>query len=429
MTTSLISQNISDNIIFQIVDSQIQEAKATYADLHQNPELSNMEFKTAAKMAKKLTELGFEITTNVGGNGVAGVFRNGKGKTIMFRTDMDALPITEKTDLSFASKIITKNSDGIEMPAMHACGHDMHMTTWLGTLQTMVRLKKEWQGTIVAIAQPSEEARGGSIVMIEDGLFKRFPKPDYILAYHVSAELPSGTIGYFPGAIFAGVSSVDIQVMGVGGHGAMPHTTIDPIVLAARIILDIQTIVSREINPIHPAVVTVGSIHGGIKYNIIPDKVDLQLTVRFFSDDTYNHILSALKRITEGAAMAAGLPKEKWPVVKVAGQITPPVLNNPELVNNAAQYMKQIIGNDNVLLVEPLTLGEDFGKYGLTQENIPIALFLLGGVSQAKYQDWLENGTPLPGLHNASFYPDFESAYKTGVSGMTNTMIQLLKRQ
>jgi len=427
ITTSLLSQNILNNLIDKIVDSQIQEAKATYVDLHQNPELSNMEFKTAAKMAKKLADLGFEVTKNVGGNGVVGVFRNGKGKTIMLRTDMDALPIEEKTGLSFASKIITKSSDSIDLPAMHACGHDMHMTTWLGTLQTMVSLKKEWQGTIVAIAQPAEEASGGSIVMIEDGLFTRFPKPDYALAYHISAELPVGTIGFYPGAIFAGVSSVDIQVNGVGGHGAMPHTTIDPIVLAARIILDIQTIVSREINPVHPAVVTVGSIHGGIKHNIIPDKVDLKLTVRFFSDETYNQILNALRRITKGAAIAAGLPKEKWPVIKISENITPPVLNNPELVGKSTQYMKQIIGNENVIQVEPLTVGEDFGKYGLTQENIPIALFWLGGVSKAKYQDHLENGTTLPGLHNASYYPDFEPTYRTGVSGMTNTMIQLFK--
>jgi hippurate hydrolase len=428
LTAPLLSQNTSDKIICQIVDGQIKNAKATYEDLHQNPELSLMEFKTAEKMAKRLTDLGFEVTTNVGGNGVVGVFRNGKGKTIMLRTDMDALPISEQTGLPYASKIITKSIDGVDLPVMHACGHDLHMTTWLGALQTLVKIKGEWQGTIVAIAQPAEETSGGSNVMIKDGLFKRFPKPDYALAYHVSAELPSGTVGYFPGAIFAGVSSVDIQIQGVGGHGAMPHTTVDPIVLAARIILDIQTIVSREINPVHPAVVTIGSIHGGVKHNIIPDRVDLKLTVRFFSDETYNHILSALKRITQGAAIAAGLPKEKWPIITISDEVTPPVLNNPELVKSATQSLSQILGRENVIQVEPMTVGEDFGKYGLTEEHIPIALFWLGGVNQTKYQEHLKIGTPLPGLHNASFYPDFEPTYKTGVIGMVNTMVQLFNQ-
>lgn len=315
LTLSLIAQNTSKNLILETVKKQVQEAKETYIDLHKTPELSFMEFETSKKMAAKLKELGFEVTTNVGGNGVVGVFKNGKGKTILLRTDMDALPIKENTGLDFASIIITKDVEGLDAPAMHACGHDLHMTTWLGTLQTLVSLKKEWKGTIVAIAQPAEEVSGGSNAMIADGLFKRFPKPDYALAYHVSAELPSGTIGYYPGAIFAGVNSIDIKVFGRGGHGAMPHTTIDPIVLASRIVLDIQTIVSREINPVHPAVVTVGSIHGGTKHNIIPDEVDMQLTVRFFSDETYDHILEALERITRGIAISAGLAEEKWPLV------------------------------------------------------------------------------------------------------------------
>lgn len=421
----LFSQTILQERIYQIIDNQIEKSKEIYIDLHQSPELSFMEFKTAKKMTAKLTEMGFEVTTNVGGNGVVGVFKNGKGKTILLRTDMDALPIKENTGLDFASVIITKDFEGIDVPAMHACGHDLHMTTWLGTLQTLVSLKGEWQGTIVAIAQPAEEVSGGSNAMIADGLFKRFPKPDYALAYHVSAELPSGTIGYYPGAIFAGVNSIDISVFGQGGHGAMPHTTIDPVVLASRIVLDIQTIVSREINPVHPAVVTVGSIHGGTKHNIIPDQVDMQLTVRFFSDETYNHILEALKRITSGIAISAGLAEEKWPLVKASNQFTPPVVNNSNLVLKAIEPMKQILGDENVIQVEPLTVGEDFGKYGRTEENIPIALFWLGGVNKAKYQDHLENGTILPGLHNAAFYPDFEPTYKTGVSAMALAMIQL----
>ncbi len=425
----LFSQVVSTETIKQTADGQVEKAKQIYTNLHQNPELSLMEFNTAKKMAAKLSDMGFEVTTNVGGNGVVGVYKNGKGKTILLRTDMDALPIKENTGLDFASQVITKDAGGKDSPAMHACGHDLHMTTWLGTLQALVNLKKDWHGTIVAIAQPAEEVSGGSNAMIADGLFKRFPKPDYALAYHVSAELPAGTIGYFPGPIFAGVNSIDIKVFGRGGHGAMPHTTIDPIVLAARIVLDIQTIVSREINPVHPAVVTVGSIHGGTKHNIIPDEVDLQLTVRFFDDAVYQQIIEALNRITRGLAISAGLPEEKWPVVKASNQFTPPVVNNANLVLKAIEPMKKILGNENVMQVEPLTVGEDFGKYGLTDEKIPIALFWLGGVNKEKYQDHLENGTSLPGLHNAAFFPDFEPTYKTGVSAMTMTMIQLFNEK
>lgn len=428
-STVLDAQHVSSELLNQNAKAQVENAKKTYINLHQNPELSFMEFKTAEKMANSLKELGFEVTTKVGGNGVVGVFKNGKGKTILLRTDMDALPIQENTGLDFSSQVLAKDYSGADAPAMHACGHDLHMTTWLGTLKTMISLKKEWKGTIVAIAQPAEEMSGGSNAMIADGLFTRFPKPDYALAYHVSAELPTGTIGYYPGAIFAGVNSIDIQVFGRGGHGAMPHTTVDPVVLASRIVLDIQTIVSREINPVHPAVVTVGSIHGGTKHNIIPDQVDLQLTVRFFSDETYQQIISGLQRITKGIAISAGLEEDKWPLVKASNQFTPPVLNNADLVMSATQAMKQVLGDQNVIQVEPLTVGEDFGKYGRTEEQIPIALFWLGGVNKAKYQDHLDNGTLLPGLHNAAFYPDFEPAFITGVSAMSKTMIELFNKE
>ncbi|MBN2237639.1 MAG: amidohydrolase [Bacteroidales bacterium] len=423
------AQSLNTSRIDEIIENQLRDAKRTYTDLHQNPELSLMEFETAKKMAAKLKELGFEVTTGVGGNGVVGVFKNGSGKTILLRTDMDALPIEEKTSLAFASKMITTDFDGKKAPAMHACGHDLHMTTWLGTLKTLTELKNYWKGTIVAIAQPAEEVSGGSNAMIADGLFTRFPKPDYALAYHVSAELPAGTIGYYPGAIFAGVNSIDIHVFGRGGHGAMPHTTIDPVVLASRIVLDIQTIVSREINPVHPAVVTVGSIHGGTKHNIIPDQLDMQLTVRFFSDETYQKILDGLQRIAKGLAISAGLEEEKWPLVQASNQFTPPVVNNAALVMKATQSMKDLLGENNVIQVEPLTVGEDFGKYGRTEEQIPIALFWLGGVSTEKHQDHLKNGTSLPGLHNATFFPDFEPTFKTGVSAMASTMIQLFNEK
>ena len=396
-----------------------------YTDLHANPELSLMEFETAKKMAAELTKMGFEVTTGVGGNGVVGVFRNGPGKTIMLRTDMDALPVRENTGLPFSSTRISKDASGNEVPVMHACGHDLHMTTWLGTLRTLTSLKKEWKGTIRALAQPAEEGSLGAQSVIDAGIFKRFPVPDYALCYHVSAELPTGTVGSYPGPIFAGVKSAEITVYGSGGHGAMPHTTTDPIVIAARIILDIQTIVSREINPVKPAVVTVGAIHGGTKHNVIPDEVKMLLTIRFFEDAVFETIKESLSNITRGAAITAGLPESKMPVIVYDQSDNQPVNNNPALVLNGAASMKSILGDKNVIQVDPSTVAEDFGKYGITEERVPIALFWLGGVNRQKYSDHVENGTFLPPLHNSAFAPDFKPAFSTGVAAMTRTMIDL----
>ena len=397
-----------------------------YTDLHKNPELSQMETATPAKLASELMKLGFEVTDGVGVNGVVGLLRNGKGKVIMLRTDMDALPVKENTGLPYASTVIMKDAAGNESPVMHACGHDLHMTTWLGTLSTLVALKKEWKGTIMAVAQPAEEGSIGAQAMINDGLFKRFPVPDYALCYHVSAELPAGVVGYYPGPICAGVRSAEITVYGTGGHGAMPHTTIDPIVIAARIIIDIQTIVSREINPVKPAVVTVGAIHGGIKNNIIPDEVKMLLTIRFFEDDVFSTIKESLINITRGAAITAGLPENKMPLVLFSEGVTPPVSNNPELVMKVADSMKNILGDDKLIRVDPATVAEDFGKYGLTDEKIPIAIFWLGGVNPEKYSDHMKNGTPLTPLHNSTFTPDFVPTFKTGVAAMSKTVINLV---
>ena len=411
--------------IIKLATDKTDQYWSIYKDLHENPELSLMEFETSRKMAEELKSMGFEVTTNIGGNGVVGLFKNGKGKVIMLRTDMDALPIKENTGLDFSSTVIMKDKSGIDSPVMHACGHDMHMTTWLGTLKTLVALKNEWSGTIMAVAQPAEEVSDGAANMINDGLFKRFPLPSSILAYHVSAELPTGTIGYFPGAIAAGVKSAEITVYGSGGHGAMPHTTVDPIVIAAKIILDIQTIVSRRINPVKPAVVTIGAIHGGTKNNIIPDEVKMLLTIRFFEEDVYRIIKESLINITRGAAISAGLPESKMPLVVFEDVYTPPVSNNPELVMTGIASMKSILGENNIKLVEPLTVAEDFGKYGLTQENIPIALFWLGGVNENKYIGHIEKDTKLPPLHNSSFAPDFAPTFKSGVEAMTRTLIDL----
>ncbi|MBE0679356.1 MAG: amidohydrolase, partial [Bacteroidales bacterium] len=391
--------------------TSVPAAEQMYRELHQNPELSLQEFKTAEKMALALEKTGFEVTRGVGGNGVVGVFRNGTGPVVMLRTDMDALPVRETTGVSWASLVTVTNDQGVETPVMHACGHDFHMTVWHGTLSALVALRSKWQGTIIAVAQPAEEVSGGSDQMIRDGLYSRFPLPDYALCYHVSPDLPAGTTGYFPGPIFAGVNSVDMKVYGIGGHGAMPHKTIDPIVLSAKIILDFQTIVSREINPVSPAVITVGSIHGGTKHNIIPEEVEMKLTLRFFSEDVYRQIREAVIRIANGHALAAGLPQDKWPVISFGKDFTPPVENDAGLVNRAVASMEKALGKDFVLRVDPSTVAEDFGKYGRTDEKVKIALFWLGVANREKYEKSIAEGTMLPALHSSNFLPDFVPAY------------------
>ena len=320
-----------------------------YMDLHQAPELSFMEFNTAKKMAGELKSLGFEVQENVEGNTLLGLFRNGDGPVIMVRTDLDALPIEEKTELPYASKVVTTDQDGNQVAAMHACGHDMHMTVWTGTARLMVELKDQWEGTLMMIAQQAEERSGGAKNVLEAGLYQKFPVPDYALAYHVSERLPAGTIGYRSGPIMAGVSSVDITLYGEGGHGAQPDKTIDPVVLAARMIMDIQTIVSRELSPLEPAVVTVGSIHGGTKHNIIPEEVKLQLTIRYYDESVGQHIVTALK-IGNGLAASAGLPPEKFPEVKVQNESTPPVINNPELTNRLVPVLRSYPLGRKILL-------------------------------------------------------------------------------
>ncbi len=412
--------------ILAFVDEIAGKYRELYIDLHRNPELSLMEFNTAAKMADNLEALGFEVTRGVGGNGVVGVFHNGQGKVIMLRTDMDALPVKETTGLPYASQAVFTDDSGTGVPVMHACGHDMHMTIWLGTLSTLVELKEQWKGTIIAVAQPAEEIVAGAMDMINDGLFTRFPLPDYAFSYHVSANMPAGTIGYYAGPVFAGARSVDMTIYGSGGHGAMPHNTIDPVVLASRIILNLQTIVSREIDPVKPAVVTVGSIHGGTKHNIIPSEVKLQMTVRFFEDDIYDQIVEAIMRISRGIAISAGLNEDQMPVVTFGGELTPPVDNNPELVFRSVKSMQGILGEKHVVQVDPIMGAEDFGRYGRTGEEIPVALFWVGGVNHDLYHDHLEKGAFLPPLHNSAFAPDFEFTFRGGVAAMSKTIIDIL---
>lgn len=420
-------KSITESISRQI-EMNIEHYGFLYKHLHQHPELSFQEYATSDRMAEELGKLSFEITRNFGGTGVVGILKNGDGPVIMLRTDMDALPIEEKTDLPFASKVTMKNEEGREVAVMHACGHDIHMTVWVGTATTLVALRDYWQGTLIMIAQQAEEQSGGANAMIEEGLFRQFPVPDYAMAFHISPELPSNTVGYCPGATAAGVSSVDISVYGEGGHGAYPHKTKDPVVFASRIILDLQTVVSREISPLEPAVITVGSIHGGTQHNIIPDQVDMQLTIRFYNDRIYHQIIEAINRITTGIAISAGLREEKFPRVTVYESYTPPVINDPDLTAQAVESFTKILGDEHVTRVEPVMAGEDFGRYGRTNEHVPILMFWVGILDQEVYSEQMEKGISPPPLHSPYLAPDYENSIKTGIKAMSFATISLFHK-
>ena len=416
---TLLSYSISSNDTLNI------DLLDLYKDLHQNPELSYKEFKTSKKLSLILKDLGYEVTNGVGGNGVVALLKNGEGKTVMLRADMDGLPVKEKTGASYASKTKTLNDDGQEVFTMHACGHDVHMTVLIGTAQYLIQNKSDWNGTLILNLQPAEEVSGGARNMIKDGLFTRFPRPDFNLALHVSAGMEAGKVGYLPGWAMANVDAVDITVKGVGGHGAYPHTTKDPIVLSAQIINQLQTIVSRQIAPTDPAVVTVGSIHGGTKHNVIPNEVKLQLTLRSYTDEVRNKTISEIKRIVRGTAISAGLPEALFPVVEIKDEYTPAVFNHPELVEKLRISFEKSLGKDNAVKVSPVMGGEDFGMYGRVEPIIPTALFWLGAVNKNVYQKAIRDDIVLPSLHSDLFLPDAEPTIETGVKAMTGAALDL----
>jgi len=396
-----------------------------YKDLHQNPELSYKEFETAKKLSILLGDLGYEVTEGVGGNGVVASLKNGLGKTVLIRADMDGLPVKEKTGASYASKKKSTNQVGQEVFTMHACGHDIHMTVLLGTAEYLIQNKEKWSGHLILVLQPAEEVSGGARNMIKDGLFKKWPRPDFNLALHVSADIQAGKIGYLPGWAMANVDSVDILIRGIGGHGAYPHKTIDPIVLSAQIITNLQTIVSREISPIEPAVITVGSIHGGTKHNVIPNEVKLQLTLRSYTDEVRNKTINSIKRISRALAEAAGVPKELYPIVSLKDEYTPAVFNNPALVDKLQASFEKSIGIENIIKTSPVMGGEDFGMYGREEPIIPTALFWLGAVNKSVYEKAKKDNITLPSLHSDLFLPDAKPAINTGVLAMTNAAIDL----
>jgi amidohydrolase len=396
-----------------------------YRDLHSHPELSFQEAMTGERLAAQLQQIGLEVTSRVGGHGVVGVLRNGAGPTILVRTDLDALPVKEQTSLPFASRVRMTNDLGVEVDVMHACGHDVHITSLVGTARLLSQFKDRWSGTVVFIGQPAEERGAGARAMLADGLFTRFPKPDFCLALHVNAELPAGSVGVVEGWVLANVDSVDVTIRGVGGHGAWPHKTKDPIVLAAQTIVALQTIISRETDPLDSAVVTVGSIHGGNKHNVIPDEVKLQLTVRSFSDEMREKTVSSIKRIVRGQALSAGIPEDRLPVVKIADEFTPACYNDPELAKRLGGVFRNLFGDKAVVSRKPVMGGEDFSEYGRTPDKIPICIFWLGSVEPERVTESERTGQPLPSLHSPFYRPLAEPTIKTGMSAMTAAVLEL----
>jgi len=410
------------------VQAAMPELMKLYKDLHQSPELSSVEFKTAKKLAKAARALGFEVTENVGETGVVAVLKNGEGPTVLIRADMDALPVKEQTGLAFASKVTTTTEEGQQAHVMHACAHDTHMTSWVGTAKLLSENKSNWSGTLVMILQPAEERGRGAKDMIADGLYKRFPKPDYALAFHNSASLKAGVIGYTPGFTFANVDSVNILVKGVGGHGAYPHATKDPIVLGSRIVGALQTLVSRELNPQDPAVVTVGSFQAGTKHNIISDQALLLLTVRSYSDETRQTLLDGIARIAKGEGIAMGLPAQLLPVVTVKDEFTPATYNEPDFTKEMARLFATELGKERVVEVPAVMAGEDFGRYYKADKTIKSMIFWVGGVPHDKWASAQKTGEGLPSLHSPFWAPDAQRVISTATQAMNSAVLSILAK-
>lgn len=399
-----------------------------YLHLHQNPELSFYEKNTAKRLAEELRQIGFEVTENFGGTGVVGILKNGPGPTVLIRADMDALPVVEETGKTYASQVKTKDESGNTVGVMHACGHDVHMTVWTGAARTLAKMKSKWSGTLIMVGQPAEERSGGAKAMLKDGLYSKFPKPDYALATHVSPTLAAGRIGFRKEYTLANVDFMDITVYGQGGHGAYPHTTIDPIVLSARIITTLQTIVSRETSPLEPAVVTVGAIHGGAKGNVIPNEVQLQLTMRSYSDQVRKNTIEKIGRICRGEAIAAGLPESKFPKITMRPEETPSTYNDPALTERVVNHFKTTFGTAQIQEVEPSMAGEDFALFGRTPEKVPIFLFWLGTQDPGQAEKASKGEIQLPPLHSSLFCPVPEPTIKTGVAAMSEAALHLFKK-
>jgi amidohydrolase len=419
-----------------LADAGLPSLLGIYKDIHSHPELSGQEERTAGLVAKELRAAGCQVTEHLGkyensklkAYGVVGVMKNGDGPTVLVRTDTDALPVEEETGLPYASKVVVKNDDGRDVHVMHACGHDAHIAAFIGTARALGKLKDQWHGTIVFVAQPAEEIGTGARALLNDGLYDRFGKPNFALGFHDKADVEAGHIAVTEGYTSANVDSVDVTVRGVGGHGGYPHKTKDPIVLAAEIINAWQTIVSRENNPLDPIVITVGSIHGGTKHNIIPDEVKMQITVRTYKSKVRERVLADIDRIAKGCAAAAGIPAELAPIVSVPKDLVAlAAYNNPELTKRLVAVWKKSLGDENVEIVDPTMGGDDFSEYSLPDYSIPAVYFHFGAVDPAKIAKFKEEGKELPTLHSSKFAPVPEPTIRTGVIGMTTAVLDLMK--
>src|SRR5256714_6113045 len=417
--------------------SELPSLLSIYKEIHRHLAISTREEKTWALISHEMCAVGCEVTENFGKYdnpnlkcyGVVGVMKNGTGPTVLVRTDMDALPVEEDTGLPYASKVTTQDDNGREVHVMHACGHDAHMAAFIGTARALQRMKDQWSGTIVFVGQPAEETVGGARALLKGGLYNRFGKPDFALGFHDKADLQTGHIAVTPGYTYANVDSVDVTVRGIGGHGAYPHKTKDPIVLSAEIINGWQTIASRENNPLDPIVVTVGSIHGGTKHNIIPDEVKMQLTVRTYKSEVRDRVLKAIDDIAKGTAAAEGVPADRAPIVTVLkDQLTPATYTNPDLTTRLVDVWKKAIGPDNMEIVDPTMGGEDFSEYSLPDHSIPAVDFHIGAVDPEKIAEFKREGKELPSLHSSKFAPVPEPTIRVGIIGMTSAVLELMKK-
>jgi amidohydrolase len=404
------------------LEAAYPDLEALYIDLHKNPELSLHEEKTSAKLAERLRALGYDVTDHVGGFGVVAVMKNGKGPTLLLRADMDALPVAERTGLPYASTVTTKTESGATVPVMHACGHDVHVTSLVGAATLLAKARTRWKGTLVLVGQPAEELGGGASKMIRDRFFERFPKPDFALAFHDDPRMPAGQVGFTPGFVFANVDSVDITVFGRGGHGARPEAAVDPIVIAARIVTALQTIVSREVSPFESAVVTVGSIHGGTKHNIIPDEVRMQLTVRSYKPEVRAALLAAIERIAKAEAAAGAAPREPDVRLEDSGAAT---YNDPALARRVAGALTAALGAGRVREMPPIMAGEDFGEFGLAAKCPSLDLWV-GATAPEKLAAVHGDVNRVPSLHSSEFAPDRGPTLKTGVSALTIAALEVL---
>lgn len=430
------AQSIRATDLAALVDKDIRGLVDVYKKLHAAPELSYFEEKTAAFVANELRAIGFTVTERLGkhhqpgltGFGVVGVLSNGPGQVVLVRTDLDALPVEEKTDVPYASKVRMKNENGEEVPVMHACGHDIHMTCFLGAAKLLAQLKDRWKGTLLFVAQPAEEVLAGARAMLADGFYTRFPKPDFALALHDNPFLEAGKVGCTAGYALASSTPVDVIVRGVGGHGSKPESAKDPVVLASQLVLALQTIVSRENSPFDPVVLTVGTIHGGTKRNIISDEVKLELTLRTYREEVRQKVIASIERIAKGMAAAAGVPPERAPIVQADEKLAgPPTYNDPALAERLMRVFADLLGRENVVKTEPIMGSEDFGFFSLDRQ-IPSVMFWLGAADPAKVAESKRTGAALPFLHSPLFAPLPEPTIRTGVLAMTAAVLDLMKR-